>query len=157
MSRLVVKACPHGQGVFAGCRIEAGEEILVFSGPIVTSQAVPEPGLAEHDYYLQIGEDLFLGPSGDLDDFVNHSCDPNAGVVVNGTGARLVAIRPISPGEEITFDYSTTMYKAPVEMDCCCQSTLCRGRIKDYLSLPENVQERYASLGIIPDFILAKL
>jgi hypothetical protein len=142
--------------VFAGCGIEAGEEILVFSGPIVTSGDVPQVGPAEHDYYLQIEEDLFLGPSGSADDFVNHSCDPNAGVVVHCGGARLVAIKPISSGEEVTFDYSTTMYKAPVEMECHCMSTVCRGRIRDFLSLPERVQEKYVSLGVVPDYILAK-
>jgi len=45
-----------------------------------------------------------VGPDpAEAGDLVNHSCDPNCGLV----GAVLVvAMRDIEPGEEITFDYA---------------------------------------------------
>jgi len=50
-----------------------------------------------------------MGPSGGVDDFFNHSCDPNAGLQIDGQKVWLVAIKNITQGEEITWDYSTTM------------------------------------------------
>ncbi|MHC4505637.1 MAG: SET domain-containing protein, partial [Planctomycetota bacterium] len=100
MDRLIVKPCRHGSGVFAGRQIQRGEEILQFSGRLVDRGELPSPYCAIDDYYLQVGDDLFLGPSGDVDDFVNHSCDPNAGVVIAGGTTRLIAIRKIKSGEE---------------------------------------------------------
>ena len=54
---------------------------------------------------LQIGVNRYL----DLDEpgrLVNHSCDPNAAIREE---LLLVAIRDIQIGEEIRFDYSTTI------------------------------------------------
>jgi hypothetical protein len=157
MGRLTVKQCRHGSGVFAGRQIQRGEEILQFSGRLVDRGELPSPYCAVDDYYLQVGDDLFLGPSGDVDDFVNHSCDPNSGVVIADGTARLVAIRAIQSGEEITFDYSTTADQAPLEMNCLCGSPVCRGRIGDFLLLPRGLQEKYVRLGIVPDYVLAKV
>ena len=42
-----------------------------------------------------------MGPSGEVDDFFNHSCDPNAGLKITATKAVLVAIKDIPPGQEI--------------------------------------------------------
>ena len=153
---LFMKQRNYGKGVFAGCNFGKGDKILDFSGPVIHRSQLPIPIFPENDYYLQIGEDLFLGPSGQLDDFVNHSCEPNAGIVVEVNRVTLLAVGPIECGEEIYFDYSTTMYNAPCEIDCHCKSPSCRGRIKNFLLLPVPVQQKYVQLGIVPDYILKK-
>lgn len=59
--------------------------------------------------------------------FVNHSCRPNAAV----RGQALVATRDIAPGEEITFDYTTTESELAEPFHCrCgfCDGQLIRGR-----------------------------
>ena len=157
MDRLIVKPCRHGSGVFAGRRVQQGEEILQFSGPLVGRAELPSPYCVVDDYYLQVDSDLFLGPSGDVDDFVNHSCDPNAGVTIADGTARLIAIRAVKSGEEIVFDYSTTADRAPLEMRCSCGTPVCRGVIGDFLLLPQNLQEEYVALGIVPEYIQAKV
>jgi len=153
---LFMKQCLYGKGVFAGRGFRKGDKILAFSGPVIHRSQLPIPILPENDYYLQIGEDFFLGPSGEPDDFVNHSCDPNAGVIVQFNSAILLAIHPIKWGDEIFFDYSTTMDNAPCEIDCHCKSPSCRGRIENFLLLPVPVQQKYVQLGIVPDYILKK-
>lgn len=153
---LFMKQCFYGKGAFAGREFGKGDKILAFSGPVIHRSQLPMPIFPENDYYLQIGEDFFLGPSGQPDDFVNHSCDPNAGVVVQINSAILLALRPIKCREEIFFDYSTTMDNALCEMDCHCKSPACRGRIKNFLLLPAPVQQKYVQLGIVPDYILKK-
>ena len=101
---------------------------------------------------LQIGPDLYIGESGQADDFVNHSCRPNAGMLIDGTDVRLIAIADISPGEQITFDYSTTMDEDDFEFDCLCGSADCRRRIGDFKHLPPELKSRYAALGIVPKY-----
>jgi SET domain-containing protein len=155
--RLFVERCSQGRGIFACAEVQQGEEILEFSGPLVSRAELPSPYPVDQDYYLQVGTDQFLGPSGGVDDLINHSCDPNAGVVVSSNGTKLIAIRRIRAGEEIRFDYSTTMDNFPCELNCFCRFAICRGRIRDFLLLPAHVQQRYVSLGIVPDYILAKL
>ena len=157
MQKLELKNCGHGKGVFAKHKINAGESILRFSGPLFHAENLPNPYSAENDYYLQIGPDIFLGPSYDLDDYVNHSCDPNSGVIISSGIVDLIAIRPIFPGSEITFDYSTTMDNFWWEMNCACGSEKCRQKIKNFVALADEIKESYVQLGIVPDYILQKL
>jgi len=91
----------------------------------------------DEDYYLQVDDNLFLGPSDEIDDYVNHSCDPNAGVIIDGEFSKLVAIQTIGRCEEIRFDYSTTMYKPVLVMNCSCGSAICREKVVDFIFLPE--------------------
>jgi len=98
-----------------------------------------------------------MGPSGGLDDFFNHPCNPNSGLKIQNGKAILVAIKNIKSGEEITWDYSTTMNEDDWEMDCVCGSKNCRGRIRDFKYLPENVQQKYINLRIVPKYILENL
>jgi hypothetical protein len=105
-------------------------------------------------YALQIGPDLYIGESGGVDDLFNHSCEPNAGVIISGTTAELRAIRAITPGEEIAFDYSTTLDEGDFTMVCRCGLPSCRGVIGDGRDLPQAVWDRYRTLGILPDYVI---
>ena len=156
MKRLVLKNCKHGKGVFTTQTINMGNEVLKFGGSLVRSDELPNPYLPENDYYLQIGEGIFLGPSGDIDDYVNHSCCPNTGVVFNSGVIKLVALISIPEGSEITFDYSTTMDNSRWEMDCGCLSRNCRHKIKNFVELSSEIQDQYIQMGIVPDYILQK-
>lgn len=157
MKKLELKKCDHGRGVFSHEPIRAGDEILQFKGPLVTFKDLPTPYSAENDYYLQIGDDQFLGPSGELDDYVNHSCRPNSGIKFHIDGIKLVAIVPIDPDHQITFDYSTTMHNFDWNMNCACGSHECRRQVKNFVELPRTVQVRYIKLGIVPGYILNNL
>jgi SET domain-containing protein len=145
----VVQHCQTGRGVFATRAIPAGSVIMNYTGPLLKYGQTSPTTLA-----LQIGPDLYMGESGQADDFVNHCCDPNAGMKIDGTDVRLVAIRDITPGEQITFDYSTTMDEDDFEFDCLCGSSACRGRIRDFKHLPGVLRRRYADAGIVPGYNL---
>jgi len=125
----------HGKGVFAASAIAAGEEILTFTGPVLQrGQFKPD------DYHLQIGENLYLGASGKADDYVNHSCDPNAGF---GKGLTLVALRGIACGEEVTWDYSTAIDEEGFAgFPCCCGAVHCRSRVLSFRHLDMAEQQR---------------
>ena len=145
-----------GKGVKAKININKGEKVLDFLGQITNRYGLPYPYTSSNDYYLQIGIDRFLGPSGELDDYVNHSCDPNAGIVFSENLISLVAIKPILKDKEIFYDYSTTMYNFGWKMKCFCKSKNCRKLIDDFLCIPYQVQQKYIELGIIPEYILTR-
>ena len=90
MKVYIKSSLQHGRGVFARDQIRAGEPILTFSGPLLNRAEV-----REEDYHLQVDADLYLGASGEADDYVNHSCEPNAGF---RDGLVLVARRDIGCG-----------------------------------------------------------
>lgn len=147
----------HGKAVYAGRNIRKGEEIIEFKGPILRRSEIPDLIHTEDDRYIQVGSDKYFGPSGELDDLINHSCDPNSWVRIHDDDVVLIALRDISEGEEIVWDYSTTMDEDDWEMDCGCGSKVCRKRVRDFKYLPKEIQSDYLAQGIVPDFIVRNL
>jgi SET domain-containing protein len=135
MKVYIKSSLQHGRGVFAREPIQAGEPIVTFTGPLLKRTEV-----REDDYHLQVGADLYLGASGEADDYVNHSCDPNAGF---RDSLVLVARRDIGPEEEITWDYSTAIDEADFPgFACCCSAAACRGAVRSFRHLDPVTQER---------------
>ncbi|HUW97446.1 MAG TPA: SET domain-containing protein-lysine N-methyltransferase [Acidiferrobacter sp.] len=125
----------HGRGVFADVSIPAETALITFRGPLLRRTE-----LDPRDYHLQIGDDLYLGPSGEADDYVNHSCAPNAGFV---EGLTLRALRDIAANEEITWDYSCAIDEADfLGFPCACGAPDCRGTVQSFRYLTPAVRER---------------
>jgi hypothetical protein len=85
----------HGTGVFATKNIKPGKLIARYHGRPVDRDGTYVGYRTEHDGMTQRYE--ITGPLR----FLNHSCRPNAGL----SGFELVALRPITAGEEILIDY----------------------------------------------------
>jgi hypothetical protein len=149
-----VAARAYGRAVLANRAFRKGEHIMQFGGKLFAPDELPVPYDAANSSYLHVRPQEYLGPSGGLDDLVNHSCEPNAGLRFSPRGITLIAIRGIRPAEEITFDYSTTLEDDDWEMDCRCGSPRCRGRVRDFKHLPRRLQQRYARLGIVAEHAL---
>lgn len=64
-----------------------------------------------------------------------------------------VTLRNLAPGEEILWDYSTSMDEDSWTMVCQCSSPNCRGVIKDFRFLSPELQQHYLALGIVLPFI----
>jgi uncharacterized protein len=147
--KVIVLPGNFGRGVHARFPIRAGEKILEFDGPGLTHAEVLALGEAQA-YTIQVGPEEYIDtrPPGR---FTNHSCEPNAGV----SGDRhLVALRDIAAGEEIQFDYSTTMSENHWTMDCRCGRPCCRRQIRDFHLLPPSLQAHYIRLGLVQSFIV---
>ena len=140
-----------GTGVFASRQFPAGEWIMSFmegdSAVVSYSETVNHPEHEESNY-VQIGNDLYVYPR-PPSRFLNHSCDPNTGV---RDATEIFALARIEAGEELTFDYSTSMAEDGWEMDCSCASAICRGRIRDFKYLPAARQLYYLKLGAVGAF-----
>ncbi len=135
MKCYVKSSSQHGKGVFAREAIAAGERVMVFSGALLHRTEVDF-----EDYHLQVGEDVYIGPSGGADDYVNHSCEPNCGFQ---NGLELVAMRDIATDEELTWDYSTAIDEEGFAgFPCSCGSVNCRRQVMSFRDLPPEVQAR---------------
>ena len=144
-----IDKCSFGRGVFAAHNIRKGEVIMIFTGKLINlDEALAKK--EEEANALQIDTKLYI----DLEEpgvIVNHHCNPNAGIVNTNV---LVALIDISKGDEIFYDYSTTMSENLWTMECGCSSSNCRKIIKDFHYLPAKVKEKYLKLAIVQDFIV---
>lgn len=147
-SGIYVAQCDVGKGVFAARPFAPGEYILRFAGPRTDSRD-PIHYTPQGANLLQVGTTAYILPR-PRGLYVNHSCEPNAGL--RGTRT-LVAVRHIAVGEEIRFDYSTTMAEDLWTMECMCHAESCRRVIRDFHLLPETQQSQYLALGIVPRFV----
>ncbi|HOW73858.1 MAG TPA: SET domain-containing protein-lysine N-methyltransferase [Phycisphaerae bacterium] len=153
---VVVKRSPiAGSGVFAQRRFRAGSEIATIRNLLYSLSTLP-PRMWK--WAIQIGEDTFTAPAKLATwDYLNHSCQPNAGISVKGAVEHLVALRNIEPGNEITIDYSTYIGQNwGWTMTCRCGERCCRRRVENFSRLPKALQRRYSRLGVVPGFLKSR-
>lgn len=138
---------------------ERFEPILAFTGEIASAEA-------SNPLALQIDEDLFITNSKDdpnrIDDYVNHSCEPNCFVFFEKSGMpSLVTLRELAQGEELTFDYNTTEYDMfpSVELqsnfDCLCGTQSCVGHVRGFNSL--TLEQKIRISPYLSPFLRGKL
>jgi uncharacterized protein len=148
----------RGVGVFAAREFSPGDVVMMDFDGDYYEQLLSYQELCEREldlkYPLQVGMDLFRVPSGSIDDFTNHSCDPNTGIRLYPRGTVILAIRKIYAHDEITFDYSTYLNNPYEKILCHCGAANCRGIIGNFNTLPRELQQYYLALGIVGDFAL---
>lgn len=127
-----------GKAVFAGKGYSRGDFIFVIAGP--TSSRMTR-------YTIPIDQDLAVDPApvDNLAAYINHSCEPNAGI---HDRTLVVAFRDIRPHEEVTIDYAMIVDEygdeiAEDELVCDCGAATCRGRLGAYDRLPSELRQRY--------------
>jgi hypothetical protein len=143
-----VSDCELGKGLFAARAFRRGETILRVRGPVLVLEEVLAKGERQSDP-VQIGERLYLDTQAPAV-YSNHSCDPNAGLTAD---LELVALRPLAAGDEIRWDYSTSMSEDLWTMPCRCGSAGCRGVVGDFQTLPGNRRRWYLKRGVVQEFI----
>ncbi|HEX3147456.1 MAG TPA: SET domain-containing protein-lysine N-methyltransferase [Gemmataceae bacterium] len=140
MIELEIRAAgTKGKGVYAKSPIRAGERVIAMTGRLLTNAELTDDLLA-----MQVGPDLWLCSDGSsIDDMLNHSCAPNTGFLEGDTV--LYALRDIAMGEEVTWDYSTSIAEEGWRLDCQCGAANCRGLIRPWGELSPADRERLRS------------
>jgi SET domain-containing protein len=143
LPQLVIRSAgAKGLGVFSDSAIPEGALICNLEGVRLQTADLTDDLLA-----LQIGPDEWLCSDGSrVDDRINHSCTPNAGFVTGKLA--LYALRTIAAGEEISWDYSTSLNWPDWTLDCCCGSPDCRGTVVSWHALPREVRDRLRSIAL---------
>lgn len=141
-----------GLGVYAQRAFEPGEFLFSATGVVVPAQTM---------FSIQIGwnEHLDAYPPAR---YLNHSCDPNAGVKTNAQGLPdFYARRAIAKDEEIRYDYAMTEYRhyerarpeSDFDLTCHCGAAGCRGRFGYYSELSQQLKDAYR--GFISAYLVS--
>jgi SET domain-containing protein len=156
---LEVRPVRNGRGIVALRPFRKGALICEITGKLVNADEVwrywdIDPRLGENCF--RYDDDYYIDPDGQIGQYANHSCNPNAGIVKKGRRLLLKAVAPIAAGDEVTHDYSTLLGADDVwKMRCNCGEPNCRGVVRNIGKLPAAIVRRYRRLGIVPKFILA--
>jgi hypothetical protein len=145
---LAVNTSRFGKGLFTQQDISAGQTILKIKGRKLSFNETLTLGEKEC-YCLQTGFQQYIIPDYPFY-YSNHSCHPNCGIT---RSLELISLVPISQGEELVWDYSTSMLERNWTMECQCGSPFCRGLITDFDLLPPSVQRKYLEEEIVLSFI----
>lgn len=148
MNVQVMEAKNKGRGVFASKNFCKGECVLYISGDVIETSDpsnYPEETREHWGPMGRVGRKYrFIKPEKPWM-YINHSCNANAGIV---NDRKLIAVRDIKKGEEITIDYSAldieslTQGKKQLKMECQCNSKNCRRRITTFDMLDKVDQHR---------------
>ncbi|WKZ38104.1 MAG: SET domain-containing protein [Anaerolineales bacterium] len=136
------KTTGSGNGIYALKPIKKGELVAVFGGVVYEWDAFIHLPDRERSLCIQVEDRHFLVPRPIGEgDYVNHSCNPNAGL---SGQIGLVAMRDIKTGEEVCFDYAMSDTMPYDEFECGCGQPICRGRISGNDWQKPELQKRYA-------------
>ena len=149
---LKIKPTKIGNGLFTDVKIPANFPIIEVGGTVCNWESIQDK---ENPYIMEIGNNLFITSSGDLDDYVNHSCNPNCVMHIIGKRAILYSLYIIPADSELTFDYSLTSTDSldSWKMDCLCGNFNCRKVISGFHLLPDDLKKNYMDNDLVPQFI----
>jgi hypothetical protein len=129
----------HGAGVFAASDIKKGTRILEYVGERI-SHAEADRRYADkdhddnHTFLFTVSTRTVIdgGNGGNDARYINHSCDPNCETLIEAGRVYIEAIRNITQGAELGYDYLIERDPSdPPDIDqifaCRCGAAKCRG------------------------------
>ncbi|MGB5217519.1 MAG: SET domain-containing protein-lysine N-methyltransferase [Smithella sp.] len=129
----------HGKGVFAIRPFKAGDTVLEYKGEIITwtkalNRHPHDKSQPHHTFYFHLDDGHVIDAKyhGNSARWINHSCKPNLEADQDGNRIFLKALRDITIGEELSYDYGLVIdarktSKLKKEYACLCGAKNCRG------------------------------
>lgn len=131
--KIELRAAEIGRGVFAREAVAAGEVLIALAHVFVG---------AAGRHTIQIDAERHQAGTGEIDDFLNHHCQPSA--YLDAERLCFVAARDIAAGEEITFNYLTSEWDMAEAFECRCGGERCLSKIRGFRWLSPVERERLA-------------
>ncbi|PWF55341.1 SET domain-containing protein [Massilia glaciei] len=129
----------HGQGVFAGRDLHAGERIIEYTGERIEwdeaiRRSAQSGGPVNHTFYfsLEDGRVIDGGSGGNDSRLINHSCEPNCEAFEEDGQVFIYAMQDIAAGAELNYSYPL-IYDGPhtravkAAFACHCGAPTCSG------------------------------
>jgi uncharacterized protein len=146
-----IQESKFGKGLFASVDIPKNTIVTRVTGrPMNFADTLAMNENESHT--LQIGVDRYILCEPPFL-YSNHSCEPNWGLTPD-LGVK--TLRDIKQGEELLWDYSTSMLERHWTMQCNCGSRNCRRLVTDFDLLPQQLQEKYIRMNMVLPFILQR-
>jgi len=127
---LTIRKSPiEGYGCFSTAHFKGRHKIAEYTGEKITNAEARRRAGRRKLRICGIDNRWSLDGSrgGNGTHFINHSCRPNAFMKIHYDHILFIALRDITPGEEITIDYETTLHSD--KKRCSCGAPGCRGTI----------------------------
>lgn len=154
--KVIVGVSKFGRGLFAAADISKGETVAEFDGEIYVAESASKlpnnSPLFVRDHAVQFSDTQYRYSKYGV--LINHSCDPNCGINGNGASFRIVAMKFIKKGEELTYDYEMTEDSDWRMEECQCGSSFCRKVIGAYRNMPMETKKKYR--GFVADYLVKK-
>ena len=131
----------HQKSFIATRVIRPGEVIMKFQAGITQSYATyltVQTGLGKH---------ITLVP--EFLQYINHGCEPN--VFFDTSAMALVCLKPIEPGDELTFFYPSTEWEMAQPFLCNCGHANCLQLINGASHLSPETLRKYRLTDFISD------
>jgi hypothetical protein len=119
-----------GLGLFAIKPIKRNAYIATYRGIKLTNDEADRSDKRGNKYLFELNSLWTIdgSPRWNKARYINHSCRPNVKPVSHRCGIVFRAVRPIEPGEEITFNYGKSYHRYFVE-NGGCRCSACRARV----------------------------
>lgn len=121
----------HGRGLVAAAPITR-DEVLWQPHPDFALLNNDQRKVSTYDFISQVDDGVFSRNSSTAWRY-NHSCTPNSVIFKR----KMIALRDIRAGEEVTYDYGLTEVDHSFQIWCQCNSETCRKLVtnKDFLNV----------------------
>jgi SET domain-containing protein len=148
---LIVKSSGiHAAGVFATTVIKAGAHIVEYTGPIISKDRADQLYDDREETYLFGLDDGRLIDGHGVAMFINHCCEPNCETDEISGKIWVIALRDISPGEELTYDYCLWDGDEGDPALCFCGTKKCRGTMYSEEEIRRRAKARKKSFSVRP-------
>jgi hypothetical protein len=122
----------NNRGIFAVRSIAAGTVVGDYLGLLIPNEREQEYENGRDIYLMYYDEQVSIWPDPDEPGLhiVNHSCEPNCGIITYRGHSLYVALRKIHPDEELTVSYLLGPIDeecAPCRHACWCRTRSCTG------------------------------
>lgn len=163
MRRLVLRRSPiHGNGVFATVGLPAGIALVEYRGRRMThaqaDRLYADTADSGHTFLFVLDDRWLIDANvgGNVARWINHGCEPNCQAVIHPSAndnpreqtVMIESIRPIRPGDELTYDYGIVLEERHTPelkriWSCRCGSPRCSGTLLQ----PRRRKRRAAAAG----------
>ncbi|MBM3261342.1 SET domain-containing protein [Candidatus Kaiserbacteria bacterium] len=118
--RFVVRkaASGSGHGLFATVPIKKGDFILEYTGKKIPTD-VADALTTRYLFHINDTWTIDGSPRSNVARYINHGCDPNCEVEMDGERLMIYAIKNIAKGEELSFDYGAEYYDEFIKPGGC--------------------------------------
>ena len=135
MGLIIRSSSIHAAGCYTTSSITKGVKVVEYTGPRISKREADKRFEdSKITYLFAIGNGSTVINGMGVAMYINHSCDPNCETEEIDGRVWVMSLRPIAPGEELTYDYGIVLEvphtaRLKKKWACLCGSPKCTGTL----------------------------